>query len=217
MLSYTKDTDYFRMTVEALTSLRSEGFDWHMILVETNPAAASWYEGLDVEVIVPNEPFNYNRFLNHGFHRLRSDGDTVVICNNDLIADPGWFAPIWQTLDEGILEAASPKAPEWPCHESYPDPGIIAGYRVSYEFCGWCWAIKRPALDRLLPLDEIFFFESQDQDVVEKMRGLGIRHGIVLHSHVRHLLNQSHALIPEERRHEMFEGCHQKFKEKYGA
>jgi len=214
MLANTANMSYFEMTRKALRTLQQPGFNWKIILVETNPNAAYVYA--PIQTIIPNELFNYNRFLNHGCHYLRPDCDIVVFCNNDLIADTGWFNPIYAALEKGELDSASPKAPGWFCHDPYPPAGIIRGHRTSYEFCGWCWVITRPMLDLLSPFDENFVFESQDQDIAKRMQDLAIRHGLVLHSNVTHLLNQSHALIPEERKHEMFQSCHQKFKEKYG-
>ena len=112
MLAYSKTEALFDMTQRAIDSLHQSEtqYKFNVILVETGNLTGRSYTGLTA-LIEPVEPFNYNRFLNIGFIRCRSN--IIVIANNDLIFHPAWFANIDTAMIRNELDSASPYNPGW--------------------------------------------------------------------------------------------------------
>ena len=73
LLSYTKNESIFKMTKKCIESiLNSEKeYSFNIILVETEKSGKYNYDYEEVNVIIPNETFNYNKFLNIGLRSLQ--------------------------------------------------------------------------------------------------------------------------------------------------
>lgn len=207
MLSCTKDAKSKKMTQEAINTLeKSESnFKFTINLVETNGLLYNQFGpyGGNVNHIFPNEEFGYNKFLNIGFKNITSD--YVVIANNDLVFNSGWFSKIYEAVCVHGLDSACPKSPGWEFHKNYGDDVYMA-WGTGHEWCGWCIVIRREALEKLLPFPEDLLFWCQDDFMAFHMQTLGMKHALVGSSHVRHLVNQSHRFIPKEKMHEYTHG-----------
>jgi hypothetical protein len=228
MLTNTADWDIYKMTCEAIRSLRlsDECVDFNVILVESAEVVpGGWdYDGIADLVVRTPAPFNYNQALNVGFDKLspvegRIDlTQCVVICNNDLVFRRGWFSEMNLAMIEYNLDVASPVSPGWPPHEELCKQLMSTtffGTRTSYEVAGWCFCIRRDALDAIRPFNEKFAFEFQDVAMVKELQRAGYgKMALVRHSQVVHLLNQSHRLI--ENRQGMIEGAVEIYREVYG-
>jgi GT2 family glycosyltransferase len=218
MLANCADEQATTMTQEAIRTLQETTWNHKLVpvVVETNERNLEAHKHADYLVVFPNEPFNYNRFLNKGLEVLDGwDCEYTALVNNDLLFEHQWFDKILAAMVEHKLDSACPYAPGWPPHESMPSRDTRVGSMVAHEFCGWCVVIKTEVLKKILPLDESFAFEWQDVDMIEQLRRKheGWRHGLIFGSRVKHLLNQSHRFL--ETRQGMIEGAREIFERKY--
>lgn len=228
MLSNTADADLYYMTSRAIQSMRiaDKTATFNVILVETQSAEfleKNHFSYGGIHVVHAPEPWGYNRALNAGFEHLsQPEGRVItactVICNNDLVFRRGWFHALYLDMIEYDLAVASPVSPGWRPHEELCTQSMSTtffGTRTSYEVAGWCFLIRREALDAIRPLDERFRFEFQDVDMVEQLKKAGYgKMALVRGAEVVHLLNQSHRLI--ENRVGMIEGAAAIYEGKYG-
>ena len=60
-------------------------------------------------------------------------------------------------------------------------------WTVTEALQGWCTVIKRSALDKILPFDELFDMYYQDNDYAERLKEAGIKHAIVRDAIVCHM------------------------------
>jgi hypothetical protein len=70
-LSNTKDLSLYGLTQRAINTLRwsEDSINFDIKVVESNKEVYNYgyvYEG--THVIIPDEPFGYNKFLNHDYH-----------------------------------------------------------------------------------------------------------------------------------------------------
>jgi hypothetical protein len=216
MLSYTKSQREYNMTAGAIRSLREseDNYTFNIILLETNP-----FKELDYDanlILCPNEPFNYNRFLNKGLELCNNE--YVVFSNNDLSYEKLWATNIIKNIEEHNLDSATPCSPNWTNHTiiSHTD-NIQYGYGVGGSFCGWCIFWKRSSLNKILPLDEQFIFWCQDNDLAIICSKMGFNHALVGNSIVNHLFTQSLSLVSQEDWHAMVDGCASKLNNKINS
>lgn len=218
MLSVMRDIPSYRMTRTAVDTLRQSDPNWNfrIRLVETNPDYLRYGFRFDseIEVVCPGGDFRYNAFLNAGLESCT--GDYVVIANNDLIFEENWFTRLQKGIESEELDSASPYCPGWAFHKGL-ESDVSIGWRIGYEFCGWCMCWTRETREALCPLDERFVFWCQDNDIARTLEGMGKRHGLVGSSRVRHLVNQSHRFIPPERYDEMVHGAGRTLESKWAS
>lgn len=221
MLTNTADKAIFDMTCGALESLylSENDIEFNVILVESNPSAPYRFGDFFPLTMIQyeGEKFNYNAALNQAFNHLSSDSKFVVIANNDLVFHSHWAYILTKEMEKHKLHVGSPFAPGWEPHEEnfgdYAD--VFLGTRTSFEVAGWCVCLRRDVLEAIRPFDERFCFEFQDVDMVDKLLNMGYNSiGLVRHSRVRHLLNQSHRLIAEQDRSNMIEGARHTYMQK---
>ena len=151
------------------------------------------------------EPFNYNRFINLAAYYL-SDADWIVISNNDISYEKGWFSEILKVHEERPdITSFSPKDPMlfmryFPHHFVGTDSTYFESYQVTEALQGWCIVIKKESLKKILPLDELFDMYYQDNDFAEMLKLNHIKHALCRHSIACHLSTFyiSHPIPPDK-------------------
>ena len=219
ILSNTKSNKFYRLTKKCIsTLLRSEKkHHFNIILVETNRRykKIGKYSKCS-KVITPNISFNYNRFLNIGLRHCASD--FVVISNNDVEFNRGWFSVMMNVMEKYNLDSASPSCPIWNKREKIkyaPKEEVRIGYEICKELFGHCLVINKKVLDAIGKWDESFFFWHQDHDYAEQLKLRGFKHGLVVKSIVKHFAHSSHSLIRNSKMEMMTSGMEKIFKTKY--
>jgi glycosyltransferase involved in cell wall biosynthesis len=185
-LSRTATQKTFEMTLEAITSLQksisSENLE--IILVESNPEyLTSGFEyPADVRVILPNEPFNFHRFLNFGIQQ--SKGDYLVLSNNDVVFHPQWMEEILKVSQAHPEIVSFSPSGKWIEH---PQQDYQLGYKVMQQIKGWCLVVKKEVFDVIGLLDETFSFYYADNDYAMTLKYFNLKHALVYRSYVEHL------------------------------
>jgi len=215
ILSYTKNQDLYDMTRKGIDSLNASEhkYKFNIVLVETD-REHKWEWPDNVQSVLCDLPFNYNQALNKG-STLLGGAKQVIIANNDVLFTPGWYTNMVVAMQEYNLDSASPLTLGWHCHADYDEDTVCFGFQTSYQFCGWCLVFERLALSTVLPLDESFMFEYQDNDLALQLQQRGYKHALIGNAQVIHLLNQSHHLLTDEERQKMIAQAHEVFDAKY--
>lgn len=193
ILSNTANETIYKMTQECIDSIHSS-CSANIVVVETNINAIDFN---CADKICINEPFNFNRFLNFGINYCLDkwpESQYTVLANNDLLFMPKWFD--YMEPHFWAFDCLSPKSPGWPFQQQF-EFGVHEGWEIGHEFSGWCLVFKTDSLRKILPLDEQFEFWCADNDMVETMKSINMRHALVADSHVIHLINKSHSLIKD--------------------
>jgi GT2 family glycosyltransferase len=198
ILSNTKNDEFFKMTNDCIDSIqRSEdNFSFNIIIVESNKSNIYKYERKNVTTIIPEDEFNYNKFLNKGIAETRNDW--VLLSNNDVIYHKGWLSEMIKChQDDGDLLSMSPMEDSW--HPNYLNnltgKRVHYGYRVPVHITGWSIFLKRIVLDQIGEFDERFLFWYQDNDYSMNLQKHKIKHGLITNSKATHLESASHGLI----------------------
>ena len=181
------DTNIGR-TKQTIQTIYDSDPDTNFIIhvVETLPHRNDIYDALVKNTICPNEPFNYNRFLNKAFDYITSEW--VVITNNDVRYERNWFNEILKVHEERPdIQSFSPKDPA--LYALYFDGHFLGtqetyfeNYKVSEGLMGWSLVIHRDALNKIRPFDESFDMYYQDNDYAEMLKLHGIKHALVRNS-----------------------------------
>lgn len=164
-----------------------------VIVVESNPAIT--YETRNTLTLHPEEPFNYNAYLNMG--AAHSQADYLFFGNNDIVFEPGWDAALVAAMQKHQARSASPF-----CPHTHPkdfdiqyNSGTLAGYQVYKLFCGWAFMWERTLYEQLGGLNEDFNFWCSDNAAVEQVKALNENHILVTASVVQHVQGGSRTLI----------------------
>ncbi len=131
-------------------------------------------------VIVDNgsPPQGFAGPVNAGVRAARTP--YVVVMNDDVEPEPGWWEPLRATLDAGASVAF---------------PLTVDGI-MRTDFAAWCFAIGREAIDAFGHAPGELFDPSlviwfQDTDLLEKLRRAGRPPVLVRESTIRHGLSQT--------------------------
>jgi GT2 family glycosyltransferase len=141
--------------------------------------------------IVSTEPFGYNRYINIASEYCTNDW--VVIINNDLLFEKGWFTEILKVhAERPDIESFTPKDPilyarYYDHHFMYGDLTYFESYNVTEFLGGWCIVMTKRVFDLVCPWDEDFDMYYQDNDYAKVIESKGIKHALVRHSLVSHL------------------------------
>lgn len=219
ILSYTKDLQYYGLTQRTINTLRAlnSQYSFNIIIIETNK---NLYDNGFVydkcKVIIPNEDFNYNRFLNIGLENCKNE--YVLISNNDIIFTQNSIASMLQAAESSKAGSISPREPNWFQQQEFDatNSEFIEGYEIGKHLTGWCLLIKKETLETIGKFDEKFKFWYQDNDYAECLKRNNIKHVIALKSRVYHVNNSSHSLVDGKKLFELTHGLERVFKEKYG-
>ncbi len=211
ILSYAIDNDIYKMNCRCLDSL-FESEQWQkdeleVLLIESNKQSTYQYDER-VRVLIPNEKFNFHRFLNVG--TAETKGEFLAFCNNDIVFQPGWWTAIKQ------VKKANPKFMCFsPLDRSYPmmteeQMPLTKDYYIGWEnkrhFAAWCFVWERKIFDIIGSFDELYDFYSADGDELLTLRKYAIPNVLVTHSEVKHLSQvvtkkmdeQSSPVVPQE-------------------
>ena len=192
ILSLCKSKDIYDININCIdTLIKSEKeHQFNIILMESNKGFFELGYGYDydnVTVVIPEEDFNYNAFLNIGIRR--SSAEFIVAANNDLIFKKNWFSEIVKSQKcFPDVHSFCPYDPdnEPNLSEIYPQD-ILFGYRLRKEMVGWCIVFDRKVLEKMPKFDERFSYYFQDNDYANEMRKSNMKHARVMTSHVVHL------------------------------
>lgn len=178
-----------RRTIQTILDSETE-IQFNIIVVESCINSENKYQDIAQHFVLPNEPFNYNKFLNIASKYCK--GDWVVISNNDVSYEYGWLSEIFKVhQSRPDIESFSPRDPLYfMAFWSYEFVGTqstyIEHYQVSKYLMGWSLVIKKGAFDKILPFDEQFDMYYQDNDYAEVLKLKGIKHALVRRSIASH-------------------------------
>ena len=218
ILANTKDLQLYGMTQRAINTLLLSEKDhtFNIIIVESNVNILN--EGFvyhNCNVIIPNEEFGYNKFLNHGLKHCKTDW--VIIANNDLIFTQHWFTKLmaYNSKNPDVL-SLSPWEPNWHEKRGMSDKQeAYVGYRTSFEITGWCLVMHKDVISKCELFDPRFKFWYQDNDYTMTLQKYNIKHALITKSRVYHMVSGSHHLL-NNNRHKMTDGQLDILKEKWG-
>ena len=162
-LSYTKNDDIFEMTNKAIDSLfnsESNEITFEVIVIESNPQFHEKYQfPSSVKTIIPNEKFNFHKFLNIGIKEAKFN--QIALCNNDVIFHQSWYSELLK------IKKLNPKICSFsPCelNENNQYQSHELGYDVRTHIKGWCIVTDKDNLLKIGLLDERFDFYYADDD-----------------------------------------------------
>ena len=221
ILSKADNDSLFQMNLNCINSLlESENKDvikFNIVLIESNKKAS--YKYPKTQIIVPDEQFGYNRFLNIGIKYCR--GDYHAFCNNDLIFHKGWMTAVLE-FSKQYPDCMSFS----PIDCKYPTMKEVAegkhsnwGYMIKYQIAGWCIVVKKEIFNHINCLfDSKFDFYFADNDYGLTLLKNNVKHSLISNSIVDHLHGQSTSI--EDKKNyllELSEGSYPKylFKEEY--
>ena len=192
ILSYAIDNDVYEMNCRCLDSLLASE-EWgdgelEIVLMESSKENPYTY-GSDVKVVIPDEAFNFHRFLNIGVDK--SDGEFIALCNNDIVFEMNWWSAIMK------VKQTNPKFMCFsPLDRSYPmmseevmpsSKKYYIGWENKKHFAAWCFVWERKVFDIVGKFDETFDFYSADDDELMTLRKYAISNVLVTASEVKHI------------------------------
>ena len=194
-LSNTINESIFEMTKNCIqTMIDSEKGNFNLlfelILVESNCnyLDQGFFYNEDIQVITPNEDFNFHRFLNFGIRH--ATGNYIALCNNDLVFYKNWFSEILK------ISNANPQISSFSPYDETSNKiptsviqnnSYCEGYEIQKQLTGWCIIVEEKTLELIGELDERFNFYYADNDYAMTLRKYNITHALVCKSKVLHL------------------------------
>lgn len=163
---------------------------FNIIIVESNVRFGELglsYGIPGVTITIPNEPFNFNRFLNIGLEL--TNNDWVVFANNDVVFHAGWFSEILMVKENNpAIQSFCPfdRTSSYLSLDKFAHKPFHIGYRVAIEFVGWCFVVQRPVFDKVGKFDEQFELYFGDNDFARRLKSESIIHAMVPSSYVGH-------------------------------
>jgi GT2 family glycosyltransferase len=193
ILSNCNHQDYFNVNTECIRSLiaSENNFSFNIFVIESNSnfnKLGFTYQFPNVRVIIPNEPFNFNLFLNIGLSETTNQW--ILLSNNDVRFHRDWLHEILKIKKQHAhIQSFCPFDRNSPylSWEKYSKKTHHVGYRVPIEFVGWCSLMERTVFDKIGKLDEQFDLYFQDNDFALTLKKHGIVHAMVPHSFVEHI------------------------------
>ena len=170
ILTKTATEKHYNLLLNTINTLQSseQDFQFNIILVESS--ANPFHETVSLSNVFINftESFNYNKAINQALPYAHSD--YLVIANNDLEFEPGWFYQIQKCISNYNLGSACPLDPYWAPHQQVNrTEELLLGYDVRLHIVGWCIVATAATIKSLFPFDEQFDFYFQDNDYAERL------------------------------------------------
>jgi len=207
ILSNTANPEYYNILEECVNSLQG----YEAVVVETNSKLKGKNMPLasKCKFIFPEEPFNYNRFLNLGIDTITDD--KILISNNDVVYHEGSLDVLSQALD--IYNSVSPKDYNNNKHEFFYD-GTVEGYDIGVHITGCSIGVTRKTLNTIGKFDEAFKFWYQDNDYANLLKKHNLKHALVPEAMITHKGFSSHKLLGDKLTN-MTHGLESIYKEKW--
>lgn len=188
ILSLTKDDESYIKTQKCIDSYLKSSLINKIYVVESNKQFDRQYIGDKVELIIPNEEFNYNRFYNIALEKCT--GEFVMGPNNDLIVHDNCIENLVEQFDSNLeIQSLCPVDRKWHRHTKMylpSDAKIYFGYETSLHMFGCVFMCRRSLFKQIGYLDERFFFFYQDNDYIMSLQRLGLLHGVYTGAEVSH-------------------------------
>jgi len=196
ILSNTLNLEFYNLLQRCIDSIYSNtSIQTNIIIVETNTKLKGKNIPLavnkNIQFVFPDEPFNYNRFLNFGIEKAESEH--ILISNNDVIYNPNCLNKLYESLK--IYDSVSP----WDLASSYKffnqKTTFIEGNTVGQHVTGYSIMVKRNTLNIIGKFDERFSFWYQDNDYCNLLKHHNLKHALVTDALCTHLGSQSFKLL----------------------
>ena len=163
ILSYAIDNEIYEMNCRCIESLMaSESWkneELEILLIESNKLSTFTYPQ-NVHVLIPDETFNFHRFLNIGL--TKTTGDFIAFCNNDIIFQKGWWTAIKRVKEQHPkFMCFSPLDRSYPMMTEEEMPSTkdyCIGWENKRHFAAWCFVWERKVFDIIGMFDETFDF-----------------------------------------------------------
>lgn len=178
IVSWGRDEKFRRMTQQAVDSAKKD--EVNVIVVEQQKGVI--YKGC--MVLYYDFDFNYNRCLNLGLKECK--GRYVALCNNDLKFEKNWSRNLIRVLEMGYDTVCPycPRSHKWRGVEG--GNWLYEGFRMGYEFIGWCIMGRRELFEDIGLNEKIEFWYS-DNYMAEVLKFNKKKHALVGNSIVEHL------------------------------
>lgn len=167
-------------------------------VVETNLNFIGNYNNEKVEVIKPNEEFNYNKFFNIALSKCTAQ--YIIGPNNDVIVKPGCLQALLKAFNEDEdLYSLSPVNREWHRHKQmyFPQTNkLYYGYVSNIHVMGCLFSARRKTFDQIGYLDETFYFYYQDDDYAACLRRNKLKHALHTGAEMIHKNGSSSKFYP---------------------
>ena len=188
ILSLTKDDESYNKTQKCIDSYLKSSLINKIYVVESNKQFDKQYIGDKVEIIIPAEEFNYNKFYNIALQKCT--GEFVMGPNNDLVIHDNCIEKLGEQFDYNLeIQSLCPIDRKWSKHTPMYLPTknkIYFGYETSLHMFGCVFICRRSIFKQIGLLDERFFFFYQDNDYIMSLERLGILHGVSTGAEVSH-------------------------------
>jgi hypothetical protein len=193
IVSKSDKEKYQRLTQQTINTClsTSEGIKVNVIVVETSGKLFP-YRNVNYNILYTEE-FNYNRCLNFGIKKARYN--IHMLANNDLIFKEGWASTglIMQKnkVHSTCLLGQSTQG-------GYLPNKIYEGYEINREIAGWLIFITRDLFKRMGQLPESSRFWYSDDNYVERLKEMNVKHYLMTHARVEHLCSQTFNELDQE-------------------
>lgn len=178
ILSDSKNERLRMMTEKCIDSLLfSEPLRYFNICVVDNKNRFSKVTNIKID-----EPFNYNRYIN--IAAKQSNSEWIVFCNNDLHFHKNWFTELMKLN----LDVMSSRCPIDKRQKIGKD---VFGYKIGYNFSGWCFTMKRKVFEKIGGFNEAYEFWCADNAVLDQLKKIDVVPCLVAKSLVTHYGSQT--------------------------
>ena len=167
-------------------------------LAHLKSLARSWPQ---LRVVANGRNLTFAKAVNRGMREAQ--GRHVLWLNNDTVVSRGWL--------EGLLRAASPASvgASGPLTDNMAPPQQVArraerggGVEEAAFLGGFCFLLKRAALESAGCLDERFVWGWEDMDYCLRLRQAGFRLALAREVFVHHVGNRTISTMEREHRRE---------------
>lgn len=198
ILSLVTDERSFEMTSNCVNSYinTANSLINKVFVVESNKQFNRDYNNPKVEVIIPEEEFNYNRFFNIALDRC--EAEFVMGPNNDLVVHENCLQTlVFEFNENSIIQSLCPVDREWHKHAPMYLPSnnkVYYGYDVSLHVFGGVCCYRRSVFEKIGYLDERFFFFYQDNDYSMCAQRCNLIHGVHTGARISHMSGGSNRI-----------------------
>lgn len=196
ILTNTLDDEIYSINRNCIQSLLdSESWEelggLEILLIESNKEQNYSYTD-KVNLIIPEESFNFNRFFNIGIEKAK--GQFIALCNNDIVFSPHWFSEILKVKEQNpdfLCFSSIDRNYRGMSHDNFPDDhGCYVGWNNKSHFSPWCFVLDRAVFSVTGKLDETFNLFYADDDFLMTLRKFALDNVLVTGSRVTHLGQQ---------------------------